>query len=348
MKMGRTRSLYGNYFDGKSWKKDWLFFNSKFIQTESQTSEKFRFEDFYITPALIESHSHVGLCPIAKKKKQEMLNTPLSKVRLNSKMSNRIDLGDIALARAKKAGISTIAVDPGSKTPYSGLGLIVGLDGKKEYSITNETSSYKISLGEIPEGYSHLKGDMIRRKIMDVLKEGKVRKDIPIKAHVYTEKDIEFVAELNKLGFEVIALHAASASKMRKSIIKKFKGIILGPLLHPSTSVEGSENTFENAIKIFRKRSDCCVSTDHPVTPIELLRLNAIVLNSNGLSEKKALHSITLNPAKTLNLSQIYGSLDYGKYANFCVFSGHPLEIKSKLVALFSKGNEIYISKEAR
>ncbi len=336
-------SLKGNVFTKKGWKRDELF-----LKYAKSRFKKSGFENAYMLPPLVESHSHIGVCSLENENKQKQLNVPFSKANPNTVVSKKIDLKDSALNQAKSAGLSFIAVDSGSRTPYSGLGAILRLNKQSKFSIEDSKACYKISLGSVPKKACHLSDSKIKEAIFLLAKSNKLDKTVPLKVHAYSEDSLEFAASLTKLGFEVIALHASGLSKASKSVLKSFKTIILGPLLHVSLSCEAKDNTVENALKIFRRRQDCCISTDHPVTPIQFLRLNAILLNSQGLSEKAAIDSITTNPSKALGVKTSQPILENAQNADFCVFDGHPLELKSKPVAVFSQGKPLILQKKGR
>ncbi len=62
----------------------------------------------------------------------------------------------------------------------------------------------------------------------------------------------------------------------------------------------------------------------------------------NGVSRKTALESITINPARTLGISDRVGSLEVGKIANVVVFSGDPLDFNSWVDQVYIKGIKAY------
>ena len=60
-----------------------------------------------------------------------------------------------------------------------------------------------------------------------------------------------------------------------------------------------------------------------------------------GLDRLEALRSITLNPARIYGVEDRIGSLEAGKDGSLAVWSGDPLEITSRLEALYLKGREV-------
>ncbi len=62
----------------------------------------------------------------------------------------------------------------------------------------------------------------------------------------------------------------------------------------------------------------------------------------NGVTRKKALSSITINPAKALGMKDRIGSLEVGKIANIVVFSGDPLDFNSWVDQVYVNGIRAY------
>jgi imidazolonepropionase-like amidohydrolase len=64
----------------------------------------------------------------------------------------------------------------------------------------------------------------------------------------------------------------------------------------------------------------------------------------HGLDRLVALQSITLNPAKIFGLDSVIGSLEPGKEASFVIWSGNPLDLRSRVEALYHRGQSIDLS----
>lgn len=62
----------------------------------------------------------------------------------------------------------------------------------------------------------------------------------------------------------------------------------------------------------------------------------------NGVSRKRALKAITINPAKALGVADRIGSLEVGKVANVVVFSGDPLDFSTWVDQVYINGIKAY------
>ena len=70
--------------------------------------------------------------------------------------------------------------------------------------------------------------------------------------------------------------------------------------------------------------------TDHPVIPIEYLRVCAALAVREGLDDELALQAITIVPARMLKTEQELGSITAGKRADLVIWDGHPFDFRSR------------------
>jgi imidazolonepropionase-like amidohydrolase len=68
------------------------------------------------------------------------------------------------------------------------------------------------------------------------------------------------------------------------------------------------------------------------------LRFSALMLYHQGVSQQEALRTITLTPAKILGVENLVGSIEEGKHADFVVLEGEPLDLGSRIVAVYVNG----------
>jgi imidazolonepropionase-like amidohydrolase len=62
---------------------------------------------------------------------------------------------------------------------------------------------------------------------------------------------------------------------------------------------------------------------------------------AHGLSEKEALKALTINPARILGIEEEVGSLEVGKTANVAVWTGSPVQGRSRVETVIIKGKII-------
>jgi imidazolonepropionase-like amidohydrolase len=83
------------------------------------------------------------------------------------------------------------------------------------------------------------------------------------------------------------------------------------------------------------------IITDHPVVPIDLLHVQAALAVKEGLDAATALRAVTLTPARIMGVDDRVGSLEPGKAATLCVWSGDPLDVRSRVEAAWIDGRPV-------
>jgi imidazolonepropionase-like amidohydrolase len=67
----------------------------------------------------------------------------------------------------------------------------------------------------------------------------------------------------------------------------------------------------------------------------------AAISVAHGLSEKDALEALTINPARILGIADEVGSLEKGKIANVAIWTGSPIQGRSRVETVIIKGKLI-------
>jgi hypothetical protein len=62
---------------------------------------------------------------------------------------------------------------------------------------------------------------------------------------------------------------------------------------------------------------------------------------AHGLSEAEAIKALTINPARILGVDGQMGSLEVGKAANVVIWSGSPIQLKSRILTVLINGKVI-------
>jgi imidazolonepropionase-like amidohydrolase len=75
-----------------------------------------------------------------------------------------------------------------------------------------------------------------------------------------------------------------------------------------------------------------------PTAPADSLRIGAAVAARNGLSLPAARKAITNIPAELLGIEEQTGKIEKGLRADLVVFSGDPLDLQSRVLAVYVSG----------
>ncbi len=90
--------------------------------------------------------------------------------------------------------------------------------------------------------------------------------------------------------------------------------------------------------------SFCLTTADLRMPNIFLANVRKAI--ENGLSESKALEALTITPAKTIGVSEMVGSLETGKVANFIITTGNVFNEKTSILENWVQGNKYSIHAE--
>jgi imidazolonepropionase-like amidohydrolase len=79
-----------------------------------------------------------------------------------------------------------------------------------------------------------------------------------------------------------------------------------------------------------------------PEAPADSLRLGAAVAARNGMSLPAARRAITATPAELLGVADRIGSIQAGRDADLVLFSGDPLDLRSRVLAVYVDGRRVW------
>jgi len=118
--------------------------------------------------------------------------------------------------------------------------------------------------------------------------------------------------------------------------------VIIGPLLTSRSKVELRNRSLANPGRLAAAGVTIAITTDHPVVPIHFLIHQATFAVKEGLDRETALRAVTINPARIVGIDDRLGSLEPGKDADLCLWSGDPLDVMSRVEQAFVEGRQIY------
>jgi imidazolonepropionase-like amidohydrolase len=170
-----------------------------------------------------------------------------------------------------------------------------------------------------------------------MLLEGK----IPARFHVHRRDDIETAIRISEeFKFKVILEHCTEGWLIPEFIAKRGLTAVIGPMDTARVKYE-LKNRDERAPYVLQKAGvNVCLMTDHPVMPIHHLRLCGSMSVRGGCSDEEAMKMMTSNPARVLNINKDYGSIAKGKLACMAVYSGHPLDIRTRIEHVWIEGKQ--------
>lgn len=334
----------------------------------------------FVMPGLIDAHSHIGMWEEGLNWEGDDGTEKSSPVTPEVRAIDSINPMDEAFENAIKGGVTVASTGPGSANVISGQFVTMKLHGNvMDDMIIKFPAAMKCAFGENPKrNHGKLHGTapqtrmataaLLRKTLHDakVYQEKKeyhleygngpfetdfkmesmlpvLEKEIPLKAHAHRADDICTALRIAK-EFDVnITLEHCTEGHLITDYIKKANVYAqVGPTLSTKSKPELSNLSWETPKALCDAGVQISIITDHPVIPEWNINICAAMAMKAGLSELDALKAITINPARVLDIDDIKGSIEEGKDADIVIWSGHPLDVQSKVEKVFLEGEKVY------
>ena len=341
-------------------------------------SEEFDAEGMYITPGLIDAHSHIGLFNESMRWEGEDGNEEFDPVTPDMNAVDGINPFDISFREALEGGVTTASTGPGSANVIGGSFATISLYGNiVDNMVIQSPASMKCAFGENPKGVYGQKGKapVTRMGVAAILRETLVKaenyiarkedaqykgehfdidpkmeamipvieKDIPLKAHAHRADDICTAIRIAKeFNVKLTLEHCTDGHLIADYIAEEGLSAQVGPTFGSRTKVELTNKSFETAKILSERGVKVSIITDHPVIPQQSLNMCAAMAVKAGMDEFEALKAITLNPAQTLGIDHLKGQLKEGLDADIVIWDLHPLDLQASTVRVYVKGEEVF------
>lgn len=324
----------------------------------------------FLVPGLIDAHTHLGLFETGVP--GQHISEKFSDVTPHLRPLDGIRMRDRALEDARRAGISTCMVCPGSDLPIGGICSILKTNGNSaDVGLIIEQAGILFTFGEQPKAnsaeqkkpFTTRMGNtaLIRETLMKaqdylaaklskkVAKDREIdmeallpliRGEVPMRVCAHLAEDILSAIRIaEEFELKIVIEYGTEAHFIADILAEKEVPVVLGPCLVPTIRHELNEKTFESAITLMDAGVDVALTCDYPGLPIETLRVAAAMAVQYGLDEKRALLALTEAPARILGVDERVGKIKKGFDGDLALFNGHPLDIRSKLEVLVVDGD---------
>ncbi len=331
-----------------------------------------------ITPGLIDAHTHLGLDEQGVGVAGDDGNESVEPITPQMRALDGINLEDIAFDDARKAGITTSEVKPGSGNIIGGQCVVIKHAGLIVDKVAlRSPSAVKAAMGENPKSVYRIqkKSPSTRMAIAALFREAFIKaetylekrsaaqrdnapferdlklealglvleKRIPMRIHAHRADDIMTALRLrDEFGFDMSVEHCTEGHKIAEELARRGVPAVVGPSMSGRYKVELRDKTFETPAVLAAAGVKVAITTDHPVVPIHQLVTAAILAIKHGLSSDLALKAITLHAAEILGVAERIGSLEAGKDADLVIWSGHPFDLLSRVELTMIDGNICY------
>lgn len=339
-------------------------------------------EGMWVTPGLIDSHSHLGLGPsggITEDNEMSDPCTPHLRI-IDSIHPEGMEPHKGSFKDAVAQGITTIIARPGSGNVIGGQSAALKLFGNTvDEMILVFPADMKMAMGR--KGYYASKGQMpmtkmgtayiVRKAMTDaadyrasLLAYEKTKEKNP--DTLPPKRDLKNEAMLKVLNRELpVHIHATAVDDIMTAVrlADEFNFYKLS-LAHADESYKIADElakrdvvvvvgpqmiTFDdqgNLINIadflVKNGVEVNIMTDADVVQQEFLRFQASIAVKYGMDPLEALKAITINPAKLIGMESRIGSIESGKDADLVLFDGDPFDIQTCVQKVFINGHIVY------
>ncbi|AJC74007.1 amidohydrolase [Pseudothermotoga hypogea DSM 11164 = NBRC 106472] len=322
----------------------------------------------FVTPGLIDAHSHIGLIPEGLDWEYSDVNDFYGPITPQMRAIDAIDLRDAAFSDALNGGVTTVYTGPGSANVIGGIGLVLKTTGR----VLKEETALKAALGpkrsreyrsKEPYPSTRMGSVALLKQVLEETRlwmeepnkvdQGKrhvyaivaraLRRELPVKIHLSTSPDeitaaIRLIKEYN---LDASIDHVFGGDLLAEEIKRAGIPVVYGPMML-SRLYSGFKYVNDRIpVELSKHGVLVALMTDHPVIPQKHLRLLATVAVRNGASYDEALKMITVNPAKILHMDDSVGTIEVGKDADLVVWNDHPLRPSSYPICVVVDGKVV-------
>ena len=329
-----------------------------------------------VLPGLVDAHVHLGVHEEAEGWAGQDTNEATEPVTPQVRALDGINPADLGFGDAIAGGVLTVNVNPGSGNPIGGQTVAIRCAGRTvDEMVLRAPSGVKSALGENPKRvYGERKqlpstrlgtaavirdafvktanylekrergeGEFVERDLRWEALGMVLRREVPWRQHCHRADDIATAMRLaDEFGYRLVIDHGTEAALLADRIAERGVPVLIGPLLTSRSKVELRQRSLANPGRLAAAGVELAIITDHPVIPIQLLHVQAALSVKEGLDEATALRAVTLTPARVMGVDDRLGSLEPGKAATLCVWSGDPLDVRSRVEAAWIDGRRVH------
>ncbi|WP_431800420.1 amidohydrolase [Halobacillus andaensis] len=319
----------------------------------------------WLFPGFIDVHTHLGLYDEGTGWAGSDANETIEATTPHLRAVDGTHPFDPAFFHARKSGVTTAHIMPGSANIIGGTTSVIKTSGHSiSDMVIKETAGLKMALGENPKRvHSPSRNASITRLgIMGTLRETfyrasksdpedlrvrpilqALRKEIPVRIHAHRADDIITALRFaDEFDLDLRIEHCTEGHLIVDKLAGRNLQVSVGPTLTRMSKIELRNKTWQTYRVLHEHGIQVSVTTDHPYTPIQYLNVCAALSAREGFPLEDALRGITITPARNLGVDKRVGSIEKGKDADLVLWNGHPFEFMSVPVWTMINGKIVY------
>jgi imidazolonepropionase-like amidohydrolase len=331
-----------------------------------------------VTPGLIDAHTHVGNYGEGTGPPGFDANEAAEAATPHVRALDGVDPRDLGFEDARRAGITTVCVLPGSANVVGGTGVVLKTAGAIiDRMVVLADAGMKVAFGENPK-FSHPENKRMpltrmgtaavlremltqareyrrkrrlpaaKRPDVDIRMEPLVRVlagELPLRAHAHRADDIATAVRVaREFKCRLVSDHCTEGYLIADYLAENAVPCVVGPTLIGRFKQELRQRSYAAAGILEKAGCALALTTDHPFLPIDTLTTSAATAAREGMTEGGALRAITGGAAAILGLGRRLGKLARGYDGDAVVWTGHPLDARAKVAATVIEGEVVYRS----
>jgi imidazolonepropionase-like amidohydrolase len=332
-----------------------------------------------VYPGLIDAHTHLGLSGASVRWEGADHNETSDPVTPHLRTIDGINPFDETFADTIQMGVTCVGTSPGSANVIGGQLTAMKTGGSyvTDNLVLRAPMAIKCALGENPKnahGQSKKAAPMTRMATAALFRETfikakeylakkenspedkkpdynmkyealipVIKKEIPVHIHAHQANDILTAIRMKEeLDIRMVLIHASDGHLIADAIKASGCPAIIGPTLTHKSKPEVKNKTWETSNILLKAGILTCITTDHPVIPLQHLNLCAALAVQAGMDRREAMKCITIYAARVMNLEDRVGSLAAGKDGDISIWDGSPLDATSHVTHTVIEGKIVY------
>jgi imidazolonepropionase-like amidohydrolase len=338
-------------------------------------------EGLYIYPGMIDAYSDLGMVEVGMVSATVDTDETTKKVTPFLTVLDAINPDSTPIPVTRVNGVTTALVSPGSTNPIAGKAAVIDLAGRTvdEMLVKSDAAmifsftrrSFRGYESEERRGYPSTRmgiAALIRQTLIDTQdyltkleaweKKGKkglkpprnltyealipvLKGEMPVMANVREAREIRVALDVaDSFNLKLILLNAHECDQMMKEIKERNIPILVGNIFTNPDETKPYDFYYKLPLRLYKNGIKFAIYYGGAHS-VRNLPYSAAVAAAYGLPEEEALKSVTIYPAEILGVEDKVGSIEKGKLANLVIFTGDPLQVKSRVKHLIIKGKLI-------
>ncbi len=336
----------------------------------------------YVTPGIIDIHSHLGDYPTPSVAAHSDGNEATSPTTPQVWAEHSVWPQDPGFSRAlANGGVTSLQILPGSANlmggrsvtlknvpsrtvqgmkfpgaPY-GFKMACGENPKRVYSSRGPSTrmgNFAINRQTWADAKEYADGDRETRNLAKETLAGVLDGDILVHNHCYRADEMAQVLDMAKeAGYKVTAFHHAVESYKIGDILREADVCSAIWADWWGFKMEAYDGIPENAALIHQAGA-CVIVHSDSANGIQRLNQEAAKAQASGkrmgidIADAEIIRWLTLNPAKAMGIDDQTGSLEAGKMADIVLWNGDPLSVYSRPEKVWVDGAMLFDSSDSK